>query len=138
MWPNPQFPADLVTFTEKIHNGKLHFLCSDYCETLRLWPWISLTETPSFVNSRLKKRLQHMHFPVNFVNFLITSYIQIICGWLIPKGIKLFYEQYIRVHEVWIWQYLGFEPNTSVFSLSTGIYSSQACVPTQRSYLLNL
>ena len=30
MWPNPQFPADLVTFTEEIHNGKLHFLCSDY------------------------------------------------------------------------------------------------------------
>ena len=27
MWPNPQFPADLVTFTEEILNGKLHFLC---------------------------------------------------------------------------------------------------------------
>ena len=25
MWPNPQFPADLVTFTEEIPNGKLHF-----------------------------------------------------------------------------------------------------------------
>ena len=29
MWPNPQFPADLVTFAEEILNGKLHFLCSD-------------------------------------------------------------------------------------------------------------
>ena len=28
MLPNPQFPADLVTFTEEILNGKLHFLCS--------------------------------------------------------------------------------------------------------------
>ena len=28
MWPNPQFPADLVTFTEKIRNVKLQFLCS--------------------------------------------------------------------------------------------------------------
>ena len=28
MWPNPQFPADLVTFTEVMLNGKLHFLCS--------------------------------------------------------------------------------------------------------------
>ena len=28
MWPNPQFPADLVTFTKKILQGKLHFLCS--------------------------------------------------------------------------------------------------------------
>ena len=29
MWPNPQFPADLVTLTEEILNGKLHFLCSE-------------------------------------------------------------------------------------------------------------
>ena len=28
MWPNPQSPADLVTFTEEILKGKLHFLCS--------------------------------------------------------------------------------------------------------------
>ena len=27
MRPNPQFTADLVTFTEEILNGKLHFLC---------------------------------------------------------------------------------------------------------------
>ena len=26
----PQFPADLVTFTEEILSGKLHFLCSVY------------------------------------------------------------------------------------------------------------
>ena len=25
MWPNPQFPSDLVTFTEEILNEKLHF-----------------------------------------------------------------------------------------------------------------
>ena len=28
MWPNPQFPVGLVTFTGEILNGKLHFLCS--------------------------------------------------------------------------------------------------------------
>ena len=28
MWSNPQILADLVTFTEEILNGKLHFLCS--------------------------------------------------------------------------------------------------------------
>ena len=28
MWLSPQFPADLVTFTEEILNGKLHFLYS--------------------------------------------------------------------------------------------------------------
>ena len=32
MWPNPQFPADLVTFTEEILNGKLHLLCSETCK----------------------------------------------------------------------------------------------------------
>ena len=28
MWPNPQFPADLVTFTEEILKGKFQFLYS--------------------------------------------------------------------------------------------------------------
>ena len=31
MWPNPDFPADLVTFTGEILNWKFHFLCSVYC-----------------------------------------------------------------------------------------------------------
>ena len=31
MLPNLQFPADLVTFTEEIVNGKVHFLCSVLC-----------------------------------------------------------------------------------------------------------
>ena len=30
MWPNLQFPANLVSFTEEILNGKFHFLCSVY------------------------------------------------------------------------------------------------------------
>ena len=29
MWVNPQETADMVIFTEKILNGKLHFLCSE-------------------------------------------------------------------------------------------------------------
>ena len=32
MWPNPQFPVDLVTFTEEILHGKLHF-----CAVLIQW-----------------------------------------------------------------------------------------------------
>ena len=31
MGPNQQETADLVTFTEEILNGKLHFLCSVRC-----------------------------------------------------------------------------------------------------------
>ena len=30
MWSNPQFPMDMVTFTEETLNGKLHFF---YIET---------------------------------------------------------------------------------------------------------
>ena len=38
MWPNPQFPVDLVTFTEEILHGKLHFSCSVQHDTnLVLW-----------------------------------------------------------------------------------------------------
>ena len=29
MCPNPQFLADVATFTEEILNGNLHFLCSE-------------------------------------------------------------------------------------------------------------
>ena len=29
MSPYPQSPADLITVTEEILNGKLHFLCSE-------------------------------------------------------------------------------------------------------------
>ena len=38
MSPNAQFPADLVTFTEEILNGKLHFLCSECCMDKCLLP----------------------------------------------------------------------------------------------------
>ena len=46
MLPNPQFPADLLTFTEEIRHGKLYFLCSDlrladqlmYCHPLTIEP----------------------------------------------------------------------------------------------------
>ena len=30
MWPNPQFHADLVTFTKEILNGKTYFLCNEW------------------------------------------------------------------------------------------------------------
>ena len=38
-----QFPADLVTFTVEILNGKLHFLCSaTNCSTVATWLWLPL------------------------------------------------------------------------------------------------
>ena len=35
MWPNPQFPSDLVPFTEEILNGKPYFLCSDTANVVK-------------------------------------------------------------------------------------------------------
>ena len=62
MWPNPQFPANLVTFTEEILNGKLHFLRSAIqshsikeCYTAK-----SLGSKPSVWNrSNIKKTVQY-------------------------------------------------------------------------------
>ena len=43
MLPNPQFPTDLVTFTEEILNGKHHFLCS-----------VTLENSPNVSTSQIK------------------------------------------------------------------------------------
>ena len=34
MLPNPQSPADLVTFAEEVLNGKLPFSCSGSCRIM--------------------------------------------------------------------------------------------------------
>ena len=39
MWPNLQFPADLVTFTKEILNAKLNFLCSAGSFRVKLEEW---------------------------------------------------------------------------------------------------
>ena len=48
MWPNPQFPAELVTFTEEIVNGKLHF-----CEVL--WTQINIPQHHSVIISQMMR-----------------------------------------------------------------------------------
>ena len=40
MWPNPQFAADVVTFTEEILNGKLHFLSRVFLMIYSKQSWI--------------------------------------------------------------------------------------------------
>ena len=46
MWPNPQFPADVVTFTDEILNRKLHILCSErYDSTTRSFTFLLLLTT---------------------------------------------------------------------------------------------
>ena len=59
MWPNSQFPVDLVTFTEQFFNETLHFLCSDMsiesCKIYysRLKAYITVTEIFDENNSTL-------------------------------------------------------------------------------------
>ena len=48
MWPNPQFPPHLVTFTAEILNGKIHLLCCDGCIILFI-------STPPKFNARNNK-----------------------------------------------------------------------------------
>ena len=49
MWPNPKFPADVVTFAEEILNGNFIF-CAVPISTLMLWseflPITELNDTP--------------------------------------------------------------------------------------------
>ena len=44
MWPNPQFYADLVAFTEEIFNGKLRVLYSDVSLLSKLKPCCPIPE----------------------------------------------------------------------------------------------
>ena len=46
MRPNPLLPADLVTFTEEILDGKLHFLCTKSPEAKLGSCLTSTMETP--------------------------------------------------------------------------------------------
>ena len=56
MRPNPQFTTDLVTFAEEIRNGKLHFLCSDTHNSLKVNKkyFVSLSEDLEMVLRKLK------------------------------------------------------------------------------------
>ena len=42
MWPNPQFPEDLVALTEEILNGKVHFSSSESPDYVHFWVIFSI------------------------------------------------------------------------------------------------
>ena len=50
MSPNPQFPADLLTFTEEILNGKIHFF--DVNLVVNSWVFLFLTLISIIFNSK--------------------------------------------------------------------------------------
>ena len=83
MLPNLRESADLVTFTEEILNGKLHFFISLVCSVVHFRPNVplSLHKTPEFhllfwcgnfmETHSFCRVLGDLHrcFPVNFPNF---------------------------------------------------------------------
>ena len=68
MWPNPQETADLVTFTEEVLNGKLHFLYS-VGEPLRLPRRVTLLGLP-FVWNLVCLQVSLFHYFISLVYFM--------------------------------------------------------------------
>ena len=56
-----QFLADLVTFTEEIHDGKLHYLCSDISVSCKY----KTSEKPLLVSSNISLRILFKVFASN-------------------------------------------------------------------------
>ena len=76
MWPNPQFPEDLVTFTEEILNGKFHFLRCASSE------WRSILEYDLLVLScalQCVKKAQIRSFFWSVFSLIRTEYGKILC-----------------------------------------------------------
>ena len=70
MWPNLQFPVDLVTFTEEIVNGKPHFLCNGMS-----WYWCTLGWFEV-------ARLNHMWKLPRVLKIFRCSDLNILSNWL--------------------------------------------------------
>ena len=92
MWPNPQFPADSVTFTEEILNEKLHFfLCSELCYEchtfcrilVQKYSWIQLIQYRNKVLHCLEKSCLYISFLLqakwNEINFCFDLLIDSFC-----------------------------------------------------------
>ena len=85
MWPNPQFPTDLVTFTEEILNGKLHFLCS-----LGYFPRIQPVQTSSWTLTYPAKVKVKSKCSMKMLT-LFSKYFSRITDFF-PKGNSCFYK----------------------------------------------
>ena len=85
MWPNPQETADLVTFTEEILNGKLHFSCSEESNAFAILLFVSRIKLilelcqnfyliwSSFYAYRITLPLTFSSFHVTCLNKLVSS-----------------------------------------------------------------
>ena len=59
MWPNPQKTAGLVTFTEEILNGKLHFLCGEFGMSLEIFVFFFSLKSPGKASDILSPCFKH-------------------------------------------------------------------------------
>ena len=70
MWPNPQEPAALATFTEEILNRKLHFLYSAAKHLRTLWKqWKDVNYFPKELHTPSQKFERVLNTPL-FVAFV--------------------------------------------------------------------
>ena len=69
MLQNPLDTADLVTFTEEIVNGKLHFLCSD-C----FWLWFKNISQERWVCNKSMKGAEANALNVSHLNVVNTTW----------------------------------------------------------------
>ena len=71
MWPNPQFPADLVTFIEEILNRKLHFLCSGTFHNISVTEiGFAIHPTKSIIVP--KQKITFLGFEMDTLNMTLT------------------------------------------------------------------
>ena len=78
MGPNPQFPADLATFTEKIFNGKLQFLASYSLLKLIFNTTFSIFSLlfSLYINIVANKRIRNTHFNIFYRNILLLTNVK--------------------------------------------------------------
>ena len=84
MWPKPQEPADLVTFTEEILNEKLHFLC---CECLYVRHLPQLQSIFIKKDKTLREKCPYVEFFWSIFSCILPEYGQILC--ITPYSVRI-------------------------------------------------
>ena len=84
MWPDPQFPADLVTFTEEMLNGKHHFLVPTSIWKYAIWI-VRVSQVNVFITQFDFYQNQYYNF-----NFTWDFYIG---GKWYEIGVEIFHKQ---------------------------------------------
>ena len=113
MWQNRQFSADLVTFTEEILNGKLHFLC--VISSMRQKILRKNTHPFHCLKSVRIRSYSGTHFPafgLNSERYSVSLHIQSECGkiWTrITPNTNTFYAVYTIFYDTDI-----FHPDTII------------------------